>query len=63
MDIDEEVLKAGRIMERYRMNRTDQLDVVKILISVGVEHCLREQEKVRKENEALVAKAYSRSVN
>lgn len=58
LDINAEVMKAGELMSRYRMTKDDQLEVVRILIACGVEHCLNEQEKVRTGNDALVSKAF-----
>lgn len=57
LDINNEVMKAGEIMSRYRMTREDQIEVVRILMAAGLEHCLNEQEKVLQEKNWLVDKA------
>ena len=58
LDINNEVMKAGELMGRYRMSKDDQLEVVRVLIACGVEHCLNEQEKVRNGNEEMVQRAF-----
>lgn len=63
MDINNECLKAGEIMSRYRVSREDQIEVVKILMACGVEHCLNEQEKIKAQREALVEAAYQGMVH
>ena len=57
LDINGEVLKAGDIMLRYHMSKADQLEVVRILLAVGVEHCLNKQEEVRAEREYMIERA------
>jgi hypothetical protein len=59
LDIDSEVHKAGVVMSRYGMTKEDQLEVLRLLVAVGVEHCLNEQERVRTRDDATVAKAFS----
>lgn len=56
VDINNEVLKAGEVMSRYQMSREDQIEVVRILLAAGVEHCLNEQELVRTSKDALIKK-------
>lgn len=58
VDINNEVMKAGDIMSRFRMPREEQIEVVRILMAAGVEHCLQEQEKVRADADHLLKKAY-----
>lgn len=57
IDINQEVMKAGDIMRRFQMPRDAQIEVVRIIMACGVEHCLNEQERVRAENTRLIAKA------
>ena len=39
MNINAEVMKAGTLMTRYRIPREQQIEVVRILMAAGVEHC------------------------
>jgi hypothetical protein len=57
MNLQAEIEKATVIMAHYRMPREDQATVVKLLLNVGVEHCLAEQERVRAEKEAMIEHA------
>jgi hypothetical protein len=54
LNLQNEVQKASAIMARYRMPHDDQAQVVKLLLNVGVEHCLAEQEKMRETKEATI---------
>ena len=56
-DVNNEILRAGEVMSRYRMSREDQITVVKILMDAGVEHCLQKQEALRAEREKLIQTA------
>ena len=58
IDINDEVMKAATLMNRYRVSREDQIEIVRILLACGVEHCLAEQERIRIENNMLVDKAF-----
>lgn len=58
VDINEEAMKAGAIMSRYGVPRDEQLEVVRLLLNAGVEHCLQEQDKLRQSTEAIIAKAH-----
>ena len=57
VDINNEVMKAGEVMSRYRMSKEHQLEVVKLLIGAGVEHCLQEQQRFAADKEEIVRRA------
>lgn len=59
MDINNEVAKSGQIMSRYRMAEADQIEVVRILMAAGVEHCLNEQQRLLSERESVINTAFS----
>ena len=56
-NLDDEIAKAATIMSRYRMKTDDQIEVVRILLSAGVEKCLSEQERIRADKDSKVALA------
>lgn len=58
IDINNEVMKAAAIMSRYRMTKDDQIEVVRLLLAAGVEHCLQEQEKVGSGNLQTIERTY-----
>ncbi|HXF12233.1 MAG TPA: hypothetical protein VN517_03710 [Terriglobales bacterium] len=51
-------MKAAAIMSRYRMTKDDQIEVVRLLLAAGVEHCLQEQEKVGSGNLQTIERTY-----
>jgi 2-keto-3-deoxy-L-rhamnonate aldolase RhmA len=57
MDLNAQVEKASAIMARYRMSREDQIACIKILLDVGVERCLAEQERLREQKNAMIEHA------
>lgn len=59
LDINNEALKASEIMSRYRMPREDQIEVVRILMAAGVEHCLNEQTRLVSEKKSMIDTAFS----
>lgn len=59
LDINKEVAKSGHIMSRYRMAEADQIEVVRILLAAGVEHCLNEQQRLLGEKDAAINTAFS----
>ena len=60
IDVGQEALKAIKIMARYRMSGDDQQEVLNVLMGAGVEYCLQEQERLRDQNEAMIASAQAR---
>lgn len=46
-------------MSRYRMPKEDQIEVVRLLLAAGVEHCLQEQERYRKGADAMIERAHT----
>ena len=50
--------RAGEIMARYRMSQEDMAELMKIAVDAGIEICLTEQERIREQNEAMVARAF-----
>lgn len=63
VDPNKEAAKASEIMSRYGVSMEDQMQVVKILMSAGVEHCLNEQENLRDSNSDIVKRIYGERVH
>ena len=62
MALNDEIARAATIMWRCRVPKEDQVEIIKLLVDAGVNHCLREQERIRFERDAAVENAFGRPV-
>ncbi len=59
MSLDNEIAKASELMWKYKVAKSDQIAIIKMLVDAGVEKCLDEQQRIRDEQDSQTLKAYA----